>query len=79
MSGPGVPIRPCGGCGFTWFQLKDDELPDNLGVLCVNTDGQIAGRCGTLVCARCGDVLDIHDDVVGVAGATDRPRLRAVQ
>jgi len=65
-------LRECASCGGQWFRLCDEALPEGMGALLVNEEGNIAGYAGSFVCVKCGEQLD---RVPFASGEGDRLRL----
>lgn len=45
------------GCGSAWFELEapdEAEEYDPVPAVCIDTDGNITGYAGKLVCISCG-------------------------
>jgi hypothetical protein len=53
-----TPLRECAACGGQWFRLRDDDLPDGMGIVSVDADELIAAYSGAFECARCHTMLD---------------------
>lgn len=64
--------RRCAKCGWEWFHLVDDDLPNKVGVVAVNEDGNIDAYAGAFECAKCRKMLD---DVPFSPGSGTRLRL----